>query len=192
MERASTEIHVVIADDHPIFRKGLRPILESEPHLVIVGEAADGEQALALIRTVRPHVAVLDLDMPHKNGLAVAREVRALGLDVAIVLLTVQRRPHRRAASRQHRDQARSERPARAAAVRERAQGPDLTRLASARAWDACVLLRTDVRTGTDAAGPASAHAVGRAMPAIETETGATLLIVTETEAMCRLIRSVR
>ena len=89
MERAATDIRVVIADDHPIFRKGLRQILEADRHLAIVGEAADGEQALELIRSVRPHVAVLDVDMPGKNGLAVAGEVRALGLDVAIIFLTM-------------------------------------------------------------------------------------------------------
>ena len=89
MDPRSTDIRVVIADDHPIFRRGLRQILEADRHLVIVGEAADGEQALDLIRTSRPHVAVLDVDMPGKNGIAVAGEVRALGLDVAIIFLTM-------------------------------------------------------------------------------------------------------
>jgi len=89
MAHESPDIRVVIADDHPIFRKGLRQILEADRHLAIVGEAADGEQALNLIRTTHPHVAVLDVDMPHKNGLAVAGEVRALGLDVAIIFLTM-------------------------------------------------------------------------------------------------------
>jgi len=69
-------IRLVIADDHPLFRKGLREMIESDPGLAIVGEAADGETALAMIRRERPAVAVLDLDMPKMGGLAVARELR--------------------------------------------------------------------------------------------------------------------
>jgi DNA-binding NarL/FixJ family response regulator len=89
MPSTATDIRVVIADDHPIFRKGLREILAADRGLLIVGEAADGEQALDLIRTTSPHVAVLDVDMPHKNGIAVAGEVRALGLAVGIIFLTM-------------------------------------------------------------------------------------------------------
>lgn len=89
MPPTATDIRVVIADDHPIFRKGLREILAADRQLLIVGEGADGEQALDLIRTTGPHVAVLDVDMPRKNGIAVAGEVRALGLDVGIIFLTM-------------------------------------------------------------------------------------------------------
>ena len=84
-----TEIRVLIAEDHPIFRKGLREIVESEPGLKVVAEAADGERALELIRSCRPKVAVLDVDMPRKDGLAVAGEVRAQHLDVALIFLTM-------------------------------------------------------------------------------------------------------
>jgi DNA-binding NarL/FixJ family response regulator len=89
MPPTATDIRVVIADDHPIFRKGLREILATDRELLIVGEAADGEQALDLIRTTGPHIAVLDVDMPRKSGIAVASEVRALGLDVGIMFLTM-------------------------------------------------------------------------------------------------------
>jgi DNA-binding NarL/FixJ family response regulator len=64
-------------------------MLAADRQLVIVGEAADGEQALDLIRATQPRVAVLDVDMPRKNGLAVAGEVRALALEVAIIFLTM-------------------------------------------------------------------------------------------------------
>ena len=83
------EIFVLIADDHPIFRKGLREIIEADKSLKVVGEADDGESALELIRARRPQIAVLDVDMPQKDGLAVAREVRAAGLEVALIFLTM-------------------------------------------------------------------------------------------------------
>ena len=83
------EIRVLIAEDHPIFRKGLRQIVEAEPSLKVVAEAEDGEQALELIQASRPQVAVLDVDMPRKDGLAVAREVQSLGLGVALIFLTM-------------------------------------------------------------------------------------------------------
>ena len=83
------EIEVLIAEDHPIFRKGLRQIVEGEAGLKVIAEAEDGIQALELIRTCRPQVAVLDVDMPGKDGLAVAQEVRLLRLDVALILLTM-------------------------------------------------------------------------------------------------------
>ena len=83
------EISVLIADDHPIFRKGLREIIEADTSLKVVAEADDGESALELIRARSPRVAVLDVDMPQKDGLGVAREVRAAGLEVALIFLTM-------------------------------------------------------------------------------------------------------
>ena len=85
----TTEIRVVIADDHPIFRRGLCQILATEAAIVLVGEAADGESALRLIRDLRPHVAVLDIDMPGHDGFAVLEAVREQRLDVAVVFLTM-------------------------------------------------------------------------------------------------------
>ena len=84
-------ITVIIADDHPIFRKGLREIVEEEPSLQLVAEAADGLRALALIRELRPQVAVLDVDMPQQDGIGVARTVEQERLPTAIVLLTMHR-----------------------------------------------------------------------------------------------------
>lgn len=85
----NSEITVLIADDHPIFRKGLRQIIETDPSLKIVAEAEDGESALAQMQACCPQVAVLDVDMPGKDGLAVAREVRELRLPVSLIFLTM-------------------------------------------------------------------------------------------------------
>ncbi|MFN7945020.1 MAG: response regulator transcription factor [Blastocatellia bacterium] len=87
----NTEIHILIADDHPIVRQGLRQTIETEADLRVIAEAGDGEQALELIERLRPQIAVLDIDMPRLDGFAVAREVRERGLPVSVVFLTVHR-----------------------------------------------------------------------------------------------------
>lgn len=85
----SNEITVLIADDHPIFRKGLRQLIETDPGLQIVAEAEDGQQALTQLQACRPQVAVLDVDMPHQDGLAVARAVHEMRLPVSLIFLTM-------------------------------------------------------------------------------------------------------
>src|SRR5260370_35187248 len=85
----SDEIRIVIADDQPIVRKGLRQVIEEESDLRVVGEAGDGETGLTLIRKLQPQVAVLDLDMPKLDGFAVAGEVRKSNLPVEIIFLTI-------------------------------------------------------------------------------------------------------
>jgi DNA-binding NarL/FixJ family response regulator len=80
---------IVIADDHPLFRRGLIDALEGDPSLRIVGEASDGDAALALIRRHRPRIALLDIQMPGTSGLAVAEAVLAEQLDVSVVMLTM-------------------------------------------------------------------------------------------------------
>jgi DNA-binding NarL/FixJ family response regulator len=85
----SNPIRIVIADDHPIVRKGLRHVIEEEPDFEVVAEAGDGETGLELIRKLQPQVAVLDLDMPRLNGFAVADEIRRRNLSVGIIFLTI-------------------------------------------------------------------------------------------------------
>jgi DNA-binding NarL/FixJ family response regulator len=84
-----TELHIIIADDHPIFRRGLRLVIESDPQLKVMAEADDGAAALALIQTHQPQVAVLDMDMPQLNGLGVARALREQHSPTAVVFLTM-------------------------------------------------------------------------------------------------------
>ncbi len=87
----STPITVSIADDHPIFRKGLREIIGAEPGLKLVAETEDGESALENIQSLLPQVAVLDVDMPRKDGIEIARTIKQLRLPVGVILLTMHR-----------------------------------------------------------------------------------------------------
>jgi DNA-binding NarL/FixJ family response regulator len=86
-------ISIIIADDHPLFRRGLMEVLESEHAFKIVAEAYDGTAALALIERHAPDIALLDISMPGMSGLEVAERVRAAGLRSAVVLLTMYREP---------------------------------------------------------------------------------------------------
>lgn len=79
---------VLLADDHQIVRQGLRGLLEAAGHEV-VGEAADGHEALKLARTLNPDIAVLDLSMPLLNGLDAAREMRRHAPEIRTILLTM-------------------------------------------------------------------------------------------------------
>lgn len=85
----SPETTIIIADDHPIFRQGLKQLIEKDPGFRVVAEAEDGEKAFDLIVTHTPTVAVLDLNMPGLDGFAVARRARQMNLPVRIVILTM-------------------------------------------------------------------------------------------------------
>lgn len=89
MTASKPSIDIVIADDHPLFRKGLRDVIEAEQHLNILGEAGDGDTALQLISRKGPNVAVLDIDMPRMNGLDVSKQVCSRNLPTKIVILTM-------------------------------------------------------------------------------------------------------
>ena len=80
-------IRVILADDHLIVRQGLRLVLEKE-HIEVLGEASDGLEAIRLIQDLLPEVAVLDLDMPGLDGLAVLREAARLSPQTRMVILT--------------------------------------------------------------------------------------------------------
>lgn len=81
-------IRVLLADDHPIFRSGLRGVLSAASGMDVIAEASDGESAAALIRDLHPDVAVLDLEMPKANGFEVARRLQQDGGAVPLVVLT--------------------------------------------------------------------------------------------------------
>ena len=83
------QIKIVMADDHPIVRQGLKQMIETDARLLIVAEAGDGETALELIETHQPDVVVLDVDMPRMDGFAVVKKLRERRNDVAVVFLTM-------------------------------------------------------------------------------------------------------
>ncbi|MGH9941325.1 MAG: response regulator [Pyrinomonadaceae bacterium] len=85
------EITIIIADDHPIVRQGLRQIIEEEQSLRVVAEASNGREAVAAIERFNPRVTILDVDMPMMNGFEVARAVREKGLATEIIFLTMHR-----------------------------------------------------------------------------------------------------
>lgn len=82
------EIRIVIADDHPIFRRGLRQSLEEADGMSVIGEAFDGKAVLELVRKLWPDVAILDISMPVLDGFAVAREIIKENPQVQLVFLT--------------------------------------------------------------------------------------------------------
>jgi DNA-binding NarL/FixJ family response regulator len=81
-------ISLVLADDHAVVRRGIREFLEADSALRVVAEAGDGVRALALALELKPDVLVLDIQMPGKSGIDVARDARAAGLEIAILMLT--------------------------------------------------------------------------------------------------------
>ena len=82
-------VTIALADDHAVVRQGLRLLLESDPEFVVVGEAADGNEALELVKRRKPQVLIVDLVMPGMDGLETARRVSRLKSDTRVVILTM-------------------------------------------------------------------------------------------------------
>jgi two-component system, NarL family, nitrate/nitrite response regulator NarL len=81
-------VKIVIADDHAIFREGLRRLLEGEPAFRVIGDAADGGEAVQLVRQLKPDILLLDMAMPRVPGLQVLDELSASGTPVRTIVLT--------------------------------------------------------------------------------------------------------
>ncbi len=82
------KIRVVIADDHPVIRKGLCRILQRSPRMEVVGEAKDGQEALRLVEELMPDVLLLDVQMPVLDGIAVIDILQRRGVDILILVLS--------------------------------------------------------------------------------------------------------
>ena len=80
---------VILADDHAMFRQGVRRILEELPGVEVVGEAQDGLELLDLLKKVRPDLVILDISMPRLRGIEAVREIRTLHADTKILMLTM-------------------------------------------------------------------------------------------------------
>ena len=88
MDRSDRTIRIVLADDHPVVRIGVRNMLSAHPGFEVVGEASDGDVLVELARKTKPDILLLDLAMPRQNGMEVLRELSASRLPVRTLLLT--------------------------------------------------------------------------------------------------------
>jgi DNA-binding NarL/FixJ family response regulator len=82
-------IRILLADDHTVMRNGLRLLLERQPNFLVVGEAADGRQAVELAASEKPDVVVMDIAMPHLNGVEAARQIVNRAPLMAVVILSM-------------------------------------------------------------------------------------------------------
>jgi DNA-binding NarL/FixJ family response regulator len=82
-------IRIVLADDHPLLLTGVRNLIQTEPDLEIVGEASTGLEALRVIRTAKPDLAVLDVTMPELNGILLGRRLASEASTVKVIVLTL-------------------------------------------------------------------------------------------------------
>jgi two-component system nitrate/nitrite response regulator NarL len=82
-------IKVLVADDHPVVRKGLQLCLARQPRIRVVGEAADGDEALHKARELSPHVVLMDISMPGMNGLAVTEQLRKEAPEIKVLVISV-------------------------------------------------------------------------------------------------------
>jgi two-component system response regulator NreC len=84
-----TEIRLLLVDDHDVVRTGLKMLLEGQPDLIIVGEAKNGLQAIALASSISPDVVVMDLTLPDISGIEATRQLKIEHPDIAVVALTI-------------------------------------------------------------------------------------------------------
>ena len=84
-----TPIHILIADDHPVFRFGLKALLEAEDDTKVVGEATTGSEAVSLTAELQPDVVLMDLNMPELNGLEATRQILKANPKMGILVVTM-------------------------------------------------------------------------------------------------------
>ena len=87
-EAATPRVRIVLADDHQMFRDAVRRLLDAEPDLMVVGEAGNGEEAVALTLQHEPDILLLDVAMPHANGMEVLQQIAAASKATRIIMVT--------------------------------------------------------------------------------------------------------
>lgn len=80
---------ILVIDDHPLFRKGVKQLIEMAPHLEVVGEASNGETGVELARSLEPDLVLIDLNMAGLDGIEVLQRIRDSGMDCKLIMLTV-------------------------------------------------------------------------------------------------------
>src|SRR6202049_483190 len=88
MTKSKTAVRILVADDHAIFRDGLRKLLEGSDEVTIVGEASNGNECVKMLSKLKPDILLLDLRMPEKDGLGVLEEVNFDSLPTRVIVLT--------------------------------------------------------------------------------------------------------
>ena len=83
-----SNVNVLIVDDHPMFRQGLRDLVETDPDLAVIGEASDGETALTMADEMDPDVILMDINLPTINGLQVTRELKNQSPEINVIMIT--------------------------------------------------------------------------------------------------------
>ena len=88
MNSEATPLRVIIVDDHPIVRDGLRSLLSSIDDIELVGEAGTGEDAITLVDAIKPDVVIMDIEMPGMNGVDALRGIRAIDAAIPVIMVT--------------------------------------------------------------------------------------------------------
>lgn len=86
---SKAQIRVIIADDHPVFRFGLRTLLEVQPDIVVIGEAGDGLQAVQMAKSLKPDLLLMDINMPKLNGIEATKQVVSSNPETTVLMVTM-------------------------------------------------------------------------------------------------------
>ncbi len=89
MQTATSPVHVIVADDHPLVRSGIRALLKTIPEVVVLAEAANGRELLELLTTVKPDIVITDITMPGMDGLQALGEIRDRHPDIRVIVLSM-------------------------------------------------------------------------------------------------------